>query len=68
MVGHMHCVAEVTRNYPVTGALVDCPLGGTPADHSLMSGVMHSLAGTINRKAPHTQIMPCIVANQHAAV
>ena len=24
--------------------------------------------GTINRKAPHTQIMPCIVANQHAAV
>ena len=49
-------------------SMVDCPLTGTLADHCLLSGVMRSQVGIINRKAGHTQIMACIVTIQHAAV
>ena len=41
-----NCVAQVTSKSTVIGSLVDCPFAcRIVAGHSLMSGVMHSLAG-----------------------
>ena len=46
-----NCVAQVTSKSTVIGSLVDCPFAcRIVADHSLMSGVMHSLAGIMDRK------------------
>ena len=58
----MHnCVAQVTSKSTVTGSLVDCPFAcRIAAYHSLLSGVMHSLAGIMNHKADCVQSMACL--------
>ena len=51
-----NCVAQVTSKSTVIGSLVDCPCAcRIVADHSLMSGVMHSLARIMDRKADCVQ-------------
>ena len=64
-----NCVAQVTSKSTVIGSLVDCPFAcRIVADHySLMSGVMHSLAGIMDRKADCVQSMACLLTI-HAAV
>ena len=48
--------------------MVDCPFAcRIVADHSLMSGVMHSLAGIMDRKADCVQSVACLITI-HAAV
>ena len=62
------CVAQVTSKSTVIGSLVDCPFAcRIVADHSLMSGVMHSLAGIMDRKADCVQSVACLFTI-HAAV
>ena len=65
-----NCVAQVTSKSTVIGSLVDCPFAcRIVADHSysLMSGVMHSLAGIMDRKADCVQSVACLFTI-HAAV
>ena len=63
-----NCVAQVTAKSTVIGSLVDCPFAcRIVADHSLMSGVMHSLPGIMDRKADCVQSMACLFTI-HAAV
>ena len=63
-----NCVAQVTSKSTVIGSLVDCPFAcRIVADHSLMSGVMHSLAGIMDHKADCVQSMACLFTI-HAAV
>ena len=63
-----NCVAQVTSKSTVIGPLVDCPFAcRIVADHSLMSGVMHSLAGIMDRKADCVQSMACLLTI-HAVV
>ena len=65
--GELHCVAEVLPVFSVIGALVDCPLAGTVADHTLTSGVMHCQVTITNHITAHTQAMACVFTI-HAAV
>ena len=63
-----NCVAQVTSKSTVIGSLVDCPFAcRIVADHSLMSGVMRSLAGIMDRKADCVQSVACLFTI-HAAV
>ena len=63
-----NCVAQVTSKSTVIGSLVDCPFAcRIVADHSLMSGVMHSLAGIMDCKADCVQSVACLFTI-HAAV
>ena len=63
-----NCVAQVTSKSTVIGSLVDCPFAcRIVADHSLMSGVMHSLAGIMDCKVDSVQSMACLFTI-HAAV
>ena len=63
-----NCVAQVTSKSTVIGSLVDCPFAcRIVADQSLMSGVMHSLAGIMDRKADCVQSVACLFTI-HAAV
>ena len=63
-----NCVAQVTSKSTVIGSLVDCPFAcRIVADLSLMSGVMHSLAGIMDRKADCVQSVACLFTI-HAAV
>ena len=63
-----NCVAQVTSKSTVIGSLVDCPFAcRIVADHSLMSGVMHSLAGIMDRKTDCVQSVACLFTI-HAAV
>ena len=63
-----NCVAQVTSKSTVIGSLVDCPFAcRIVADHCLMSGVMHSLAGIMDRKADCVQSVACLFTI-HAAV
>ena len=63
-----NCVAQVTSKSTVIGSLVDCPFAcRIVADHSLMSGVMHSLPGIMDCKADCVQSVACLVTI-HAAV
>ena len=63
-----NCVAQVTSKYTVIGSLADCPFAcRRVADDSLMSGVMHSLAGIMDRKADCVQSVACLFTI-HAAV
>ena len=56
-----NCVAQVTSKSTVLGSLVDCPFAcRIVADLSLKSGVMHSLAGIMDRKADCVQSMACL--------
>ena len=56
-----NCVAQVTSKSTGIGSLVDCPFAcRIVADHSLMSGVMHSLAGIMERKADCVQSVACL--------
>ena len=56
-----NCVAQVTSKPTVIGSLVDCPFAcRIVADHSLMSGVMHSLAGIMGCKADCVQSIACL--------
>ena len=56
-----NCVAQVTSKSTVIGSLVDCPFAcRIVADHCLMSGVMHSQAGIMDRKADCVQSMACL--------
>ena len=56
-----NCVAQVTSKSTVIGSLVDCPFAcRIVADPSLMSGVMHSLAGIMDRKADCVQSVACL--------
>ena len=62
------CVAQVTSKSTVIGSLVDCPFAcRIVADHSLISGVMHSLAGIMDPKADCVQSVACLFII-HAAV
>ena len=55
-----NCVAPPKKS-TVIGSLVDCPLAcRIVADLSLMSGVMHSLAGIIDCKADCVQSVACL--------
>ena len=63
-----NCVVQVTSKSTVIGSLVDCHFAcRIVADHSLMSGVMHSLAGIMDRKADCVQSVACLLTI-HAAV
>ena len=63
-----NCVAQVTSKSTVIGSLVDCPFAcRIVADHSLMSGVRHSLAGIMDRNADCVQSVACLFTI-HAAV
>ena len=63
-----NCVAQVTSKSTVIGSLVDCPFAcRIVADHSLMSGVMHSLAGIMDRKADCVQYVACLFTIYAAA-
>ena len=55
-----NCVAQVTSKSTVIGSLVDCPFAcRIVADLSLMSGVMHSLAGIMDRICGMFVYNPC---------
>ena len=63
-----NCVAQVTSKSTVIGTSVDCPFAcRIVADHSLISGVMHSLARIMDRKADCVQSMACLFTI-HSAV
>ena len=63
-----NCVAQVTSKSTVIGSLADCPFAcRRVADDSLMSGVMHSLAGIMDGKADCVQSVACLFTI-HAAV
>ena len=63
-----NCVAQVTSKSTMIGSLVDCPFAcRIVADHSLMSGVRHSLAGIMDRNADCVQSVACLFTI-HAAV
>ena len=63
-----NCVAQLTSKSTVIGSLVDCPFAcRIVVDHSLMSGVMHSLSGIMDRKADCVQSVACLFTI-HAAV
>ena len=63
-----NCVAQVTSKSTVIGSLVDCPFAcRIVAGLSLMSRVMHSLAGIMHRKADCVLSVACLFTI-HAAV
>ena len=48
--GGLHIVVKVTPKSSGDVTLIDCHLARMVVDHSLTSGVMHSLAGMNNHK------------------